>query len=190
VKRYKDLHEEASAAVAAGIEAAEEKCECSAGCTACCRGVISVSVPEAIYIFHAFAQDKFRAARLPKIWERITDQVALLHKGMSVADLLEKGVECVFLHDGGCLVYNWRPVLCRARTSFDDPAKCAITDSEIYQLDVTPIAEKLHKVTGEIGRELRLSTAAMPLPIAFSFARSAFDEGLYALRDSLKFAPR
>jgi len=187
---YTKLYRHIDEAMVADIEETGEEISCSKGCSACCRQVILVSVPEVVNLMYQYGRDSLRMNELNKIWPKIVGQVALLQKGKSLAELRENGVSCVFLRDdGACQVYAWRPCVCRVRVSFDDPNQCAIPDAEIRQLDLTEMSARFAKVDKSVSRDLRISTVAMPLPVALTFARAAFQDGLYVLRDSLKWAP-
>jgi Fe-S-cluster containining protein len=190
VNAYSKLYRYIDETMTDDIEEAGADVSCSRGCGACCRQIILVSVPETINLMYKFGQDSFRLNALEKLLPRIVGQVALLQKGKTVNELQDQGVTCVFLKDDeSCLVHEWRPCVCRVRISFDDPGQCAIPDAEIRQLDLTSISERFSKVDKAVSRDLRISTAAMPLPVALTFARVAFKDGLYVLRDSLKWAP-
>lgn len=190
VSAYTKFYRYVDETMAADIEDTGEDPSCSQGCAACCRQVIQVSVPEMANLMYQFGKDHFRMNALNHRWSRIVDQVALLQKGKSLDELREQGVRCVFLQDDDtCLVHAWRPCICRVRVSFDDPNQCAIPDAEIRRLDISTISERFIKVDKTVSRELRVSTVAMPLPIALTFARTAFQEGLYVMRKGLKWAP-
>jgi len=190
VDAYTKLYRIVDETIEDGIDETGEEVSCKAGCAACCRQVISISVPEAVNLMYKFGRDSIRMGNLNRLWPKIVGQVALLQKGKSLEELRDHGVECVFLRDdGSCLVYAFRPCICRVRLSFDDPNQCAIPGAEIRQLDVSSIGEKFGKVERDVGKDLRLSTVPMPLPVALTFARSAFQDGLYVLRNGLKWAP-
>lgn len=190
VDAYTKLYRIVDETIEDGIDETGEEVSCKAGCAACCRQVISISVPEAVNLMYKFGCDSIRMGNLNRLWPKIVGQVALLQKGKSLEELRDHGVECVFLRDdGSCLVYAFRPCICRVRLSFDDPNQCAISGAEIRQLDVSSISEKFGKVERDVGKDLRLSTVPMPLPVALTFARSAFQDGLYVLRNGLKWAP-
>lgn len=189
VKRYTSFYKTVDAQVQTDIAAANRPVSCKLGCDACCRRVISISVFEAVNLLHAFSQDSFRAGRLNKVWPKVADQMAILQKGTTADDMRELGTECVFLMDNQCIVYNWRPCTCRVQTSFSDASQCAIPDAEIEYLDVSEIATSFTQLSNAIGKDLRVTTVPMPLPVALTFARAAFQDGLYSLRGSLKWAP-
>jgi Fe-S-cluster containining protein len=188
VQAYTKFYRFVDETIARDVEETGEDLSCAIGCAACCRHVISLSVPEAINLMGEFGKDHFRMKSFKAIvTPKIAKQMILLQKGKTLDDLREQGGECVFLRDdGSCLVHQWRPCICRVRTSFDDPHKCAFPTEEIRRLDVDTIAARFSDVERRVGKDLRLPIVAMPLPIALTFARAAFTDGLYELRNSLK----
>lgn len=186
VQSFGKLHQKIDEFINDGIEEAPLPISCAEGCDACCRQIISISVPEAIYILSEYGRDLIRANILNKLWKNVVQQVVLLQSGKPLTDVNESGEKCVFLIDGRCRIYAWRPYVCRARTSFDDPNQCLIPDAQIQQLDVSELREKVQKVSHAVGNELRLPVQVMPLPLALTFAHVGFKDGLYKLRDSLK----
>lgn len=80
---------------------------CTRGCSHCCNIAVGVTAVEARYI------------------EVKTGQKANYAKH-SEQDFF--GVPCVFLKNGECSIYPYRPITCRVFTSLEDPARCEGND--------------------------------------------------------------
>jgi len=105
-----------------------EAVACRPGCSACCRGLFDISLPEALLLSRAFLQlpetirDRVRGkaeARLAELKQRWPHwQPPYLLNGLPDAEWTEMPEEdatpCPLLgEDGRCLVYSARPSSCR-----------------------------------------------------------------------------
>jgi Fe-S-cluster containining protein len=111
------------------------KVHCTKGCTACCRYLVRVSIPEALYMYERLL--KSEKPWRDKISERF-QQAAETLKQNGFAETLERDLvrqpedvsynhrlhllsrqylalhlDCPFLDDEICSIYLWRPIVCR-----------------------------------------------------------------------------
>ncbi len=140
---------------------------CQAGCGACCRHMVPVSPPEALYLMNVI--DSFEPARRSAISERFEQLEKVLDEHGMIAELLDPdvidapvlpvarqyfglGLACPFLVDESCRIYPHRPVACRDYNVTSPPAWCA----RPYEHDVAkvpmplPLSVPLAKLAAEI----------------------------------------
>ena len=162
---------DALVARASGLEQeAGRTISCGAGCGACCRHMVPVSPPEALFI--ADAIDELEPQQRDAVMARIERVVATLEQQGLVDELLnpdatnepilpaarkyfELHQACPFLVDESCSFYTQRPVACRDYNVTSPAAWCASP----YEHDVAkvpmplplsaPLARLAATVTGE-----------------------------------------
>lgn len=108
---------------------------CIKGCAACCRSLVRLSIPEALYIYARFLQsarpwrdeilDRFQQARetlkqnglareLDRDFIRQSGDVSYDHRvHLLTQRYLFLRLACPFLEGEACSIYSWRPVTCR-----------------------------------------------------------------------------
>jgi Fe-S-cluster containining protein len=108
---------------------------CTKGCTACCRFLVRVSIPEALYIYERLLESErpwrdeilegFQQARetlnqnglaetLERDLVRQPEDVSYDHRLHLLShQYLALSLACPFLDDEICSIYLWRPVVCR-----------------------------------------------------------------------------
>lgn len=93
------------------------KVRCSKGCSACCYQHTGISEPEAELLVAAVKTGKLELDR--DRLERQAGRDDKSHQELSHADRA-----CVFLKDGLCQVYQFRPAACRTYRVITDPVFC------------------------------------------------------------------
>jgi Fe-S-cluster containining protein len=108
---------------------------CTRGCTACCRYLVRVSIPEALYIYKRLIEserpwrdeilERFQQAREKLIQNGLAEKLErdLVRQPANVSydnrlhllsrQYLALRLACPFLIDEICSIYLWRPVACR-----------------------------------------------------------------------------
>lgn len=150
-------------------EAAGRPVSCKAGCAACCRHMVPVSVPEAFYI--ADLIDSLEPSRRDDLMARFDANVAVLESGQLIDELLDPeytdepilaiarqyfslGMACPFLVDESCSIHPHRPVGCRVFNVTSPAALCADPyNNKIANVPVAlpfsvPLARLTTKLTG------------------------------------------
>jgi len=111
------------------------KVPCSKGCAACCRPLIRISIPEALYLYRGLleAETSWRdeilarfqqagetlkqdglAESLERDLVREPGDVSYDHRLHHLSrQYLALGLPCPFLVEEACSIYSWRPVTCR-----------------------------------------------------------------------------
>jgi len=157
---------------------------CRAGCGACCKQMVPLSVPEVFHLAEqvevlpprrrAFIEERFRQAR--ERVERSDIAEALLAEpydelaAMGAAlPYFRLGVDCPFLEDQSCSAYADRPTICRQYVVTTPAAWCVDPDRHpVRQIPIpTPVSRPLARVAAELtGASPRL----VPLTLALRWA--------------------
>ena len=95
---------------------------CGKGCSWCCHQQVRVSGPEAIGIADAL-REAYPDAWLAQIRQVVAQRVERIEGLPTIRAYLEARLPCAFLaQDGGCSIYDWRPIVCRGYHSLDRAA--------------------------------------------------------------------
>jgi hypothetical protein len=145
---------------ARAVERAGAKIACHDGCNACCEHPVMVYRPEAERIArwlalpeNASAREAFLAA-YPAWRAKIVDCAPLAEAtaaGTSQAaieaahrELWQRRALCAFNHDGRCVIYPVRPMLCRDCHALDTETHCRVDDDSgvpVRSYVFVPLAE-------------------------------------------------
>ena len=126
------------------IEALDVSISCEAGCTACCRHLVPLAPAEWRRLGELLDRlDAADSAGVAKRWDRLWEQLeaagisellleladdphAVPHDGrLWLASAYRRaGVDCPFLVEGLCTIYDERPLACRLHLSTRPPAEC------------------------------------------------------------------
>lgn len=134
------------------------KISCQAGCGACCRQLVPISVPEARQLADVVAAmpedrrrdvlDRFTAAttRLKELGLldrlKVPDQLGK-SKQQAAIDYFRAGIACPFLVNESCSIYEERPLACREYLVTSDPCHCAaLTPQKIDGIDLPSHASR------------------------------------------------
>ena len=160
---------------------------CLQGCAHCCREIVVMTLPEALYIIYT----RITSIRsLKTLEEKVQKQLwKIKDRGILTAEQWrDYELDCVFLsEDKRCKIYASRPVVCRALIVFDPSTVCssqfktprkALDSSSVINLDTG--------VARECARDLRIPAHPLPLPLAMNLAIYCAANGLYKLRDFVR----
>jgi Fe-S-cluster containining protein len=161
---------------------------CSKGCGSCCRQLVPLSAPEAIYLAELVAS-------LPKdIGKRIQQQFAEVVVQLKRSELLKsldrlqqsssiseeemqaitkayflKRIPCPFLKDESCSIYASRPSRCREYVVTSPPSHCQ--DPYEKQVDRLPISIRLSEALARMWAEAtQTSLQLVPLTLALKWS--------------------
>ncbi len=179
-----------NALVALAADAAQEAgkpVSCGAGCGACCRQLVPVSEPEALYIAElvqalphdraAHVRERFHAA-LEGLGSALRDR---LRDAGSLKTLDERrelgleyfraGVPCPFLENESCSIYEHRPLSCREYLVSSPAGNCKHPSAETIAM--VPVPAKLSEILYCFGDGAGNDrTRWVPLVLALEWAAS------------------
>lgn len=170
-------------------EKAGRPISCRAGCGACCRQMISLSIPECFYL--ADFLDSFEPARRKAVQDRFdTTEAELTRRGITeffdrsdydgeaalklAIDYFYLGIPCPFLVDESCGIHEHRPVVCRDYNVTSPATWCA--DPANYRIAKVPMPQPLSTPLARLTAELTGTTPRLiPLTLALRFVAQNVD---------------
>jgi Fe-S-cluster containining protein len=181
------------AGVVAQVEAAGRRISCRAGCGACCRQIVPLSIFEAEALAQWIrslpveqqqaVQSRFHAALLalrdkgildritPELWEEGSHASREL-----VIEYQAAGVPCPFLVDESCSIHPIRPLVCREYLVTSPPVYCA--EPRADQVAGVHMPIKLSKALYRLGSRIEQDTTGwIPLVFLFHWMKSAAEPG-------------
>ncbi|MFA6135058.1 MAG: YkgJ family cysteine cluster protein [Phycisphaerae bacterium] len=168
------------------VDAAEESGQsvaCKSGCSACCRYLVPVSVPEALCLHQeiialppaqrerlqsAAAEVARKILRNPFPSEHAADsrpdRLAALNRWYAGLD-----IACPMLSDALCSLYAMRPLACREHLAVSSSRRCAWPQPVTPQL--LPLPLSMSQVLARLAAEVEgTDTEAILLPLSFFWA--------------------
>jgi hypothetical protein len=118
---------------------------CKPGCAWCCTIPAAVSPPEALLIAHHL-RTTLAPEALAEVRARLQARVAQL-KPLTTEQHAEAVILCALLEENRCMVYEARPVPCRAWTS-PDPALCQQGQLRPWEENLVPQIAEVMDVAG------------------------------------------
>ena len=164
-------------------EMAGRPISCRAGCGACCRQMVGLSIPECFYL--ADYLDSFEPARRKEVQERFDPAEAeLTRHGITeffesasydqemalnqAVDYFYLGIPCPFLIDESCGIHEHRPVVCREYNVTSPAVWCA--DPANNRIAKVPMPQPLSTPLARLTAELTDSTPRLiPLTLCRRF---------------------
>jgi len=166
---------------------------CKAGCGACCRQIVPISIFEAESLadwIRSLPEDKQQAleSRFDQTLKSLAESGLIdrmvnedwYAKGESrlqmSLDYLRARVPCPFLEDESCSIHPIRPLICREYLVSSDPQYCSNPTIDT----VEPIVLPLHfsYILHSIGREVEHDGRGwIPLVFLFAWMKSGFSPG-------------
>jgi Fe-S-cluster containining protein len=157
---------------------------CKAGCGACCRQMVPLSIFEAEALsawiatlasetrqilaqrFHQALLKLSSAGLIDRLvseeWRADTEFAQQL-----VLDYFSLGVPCPFLQDESCSIHPIRPLSCREYLVTSDPRHCA--DPKTLPVDPVGLPTRLSRTLNRMGAELEPGSRGW-IPLVFLFA--------------------
>ncbi len=157
---------------------------CKAGCGACCRQMVPLSIFEAEALSawistldpetHEILAQRFHQALLKLSSSGLIDRLVTEdwladtdYAQQLVLDYFYQGVPCPFLQDESCSIHPIRPLVCREYLVTSDPARCA--DPKVLGADPVGLPTRLSRTLNRMGAEIEPGTRGW-IPLVFLFA--------------------
>jgi Fe-S-cluster containining protein len=161
-------------------EAAGRRISCKAGCGACCRQLVPLSITEARELQSLIAgldeahrdrimarfQDAMTALQGNGLWDRLQG-LAGIPRQERVALAMEyfsKGIPCPFLEDESCSIHQNRPLICRQYLVTSPAGHCRNPSPET--ISSVPLAANVSQALMRIEAPERGSPRFVPLVLA------------------------
>ena len=175
------------------VEESGQKISCRAGCGACCRQMVPISIFEAealgqwVRTLSATRQDELRA-RFHRVLLALKDSGILQHVASgdwfedpesmleTAIDYFRQGMPCPFLEEESCSIHSIRPLKCREYLVTSpaelckEPSKSRITAVELPM----KLSAVLYRMGGEIEANGR---GWIPLIFLFAWMESGAEPG-------------
>jgi Fe-S-cluster containining protein len=178
---------------ASDSDAAGKAISCRAGCGACCRQLVPISLFEAEALsqwLQTLPEDRLAALRdrfgraltdlrnagvINGIFDGSSDGDKSTRKQLGI-DYFHAGVPCPFLENESCSIYNIRPLICREYLVTSPPIFCQEpTTSNVSGVEL-PV--RLSRVLFSLGKETGQDTRGwIPLVCLFEWAESGSTPG-------------
>lgn len=182
-----DAHEVAFRKQEAAMAAEGNAIRCVRGCDACCRLMVTCSIPEALVMVHRMRLDgTLRAFIRAAPWSAVEED---LHRdGMTTLEWMTLEHPCVHLDTDAheCRVYEARPAACRGWAVVSDPALCAIPDSPVASPDRRPERDEVLLAAMALADDLQIPNVMLPLALAMKWACIIQADGTPALRRAIE----
>ncbi|MBN1578125.1 MAG: YkgJ family cysteine cluster protein [Chitinispirillaceae bacterium] len=154
-----------------------EKVTCSKGCGACCRQVVPVSIPEALFLMeqmelmepgrreittHRLSNALTECRRdglLDALLSAPSDQAAI----GAAQEYFNRGIVCPFLEEGACSIHPARPFACREFNAVTPPKWC--DDPFQNRVRRVPVVPKMTTVMARFAAKV-LHERPVVLPMA------------------------
>ena len=167
--------------------AAGRTISCKAGCGACCRQLVPISIFEAEALtdwihtlpesqqqelaqrFHHTLQSLAASGileRLVQTGKEVWDPDSEAHQRLSI-DYHYQGVPCPYLIDESCSIHPIRPLICREYLVTSPPEHCV--DPATLQTEMVPLPVRLMPALNQLGAEVERATRGW-IPLIFLFA--------------------
>ena len=157
---------------------------CRAGCGACCRQMVPLSIfeAEALSTWIATLDPETRQILAQRFHQSLLklSETGLINRLMSkdwlggketaqeiVLDYFYLGIPCPFLQDESCSIHPIRPLVCREYLVTSDPRHCA--DPRSLQADPVPVPLRFSRVLNHMGAEVEPGSHGW-IPLVFLFA--------------------
>jgi Fe-S-cluster containining protein len=161
---------------------------CRKGCHHCCNLLVVTTFPEAVAVAEKVLTDESMALLVRALPDKLFAQVQSIGQfadkpwGEWDAAYFKLRQPCVFLRDGECLVYDARPVVCRAHMVISDPALCSPeVESKTKKVLTDDVYAYARETAAHVSRQVAMPLWAGPFPIMLLWALKLLKEGRQAI---------
>jgi Fe-S-cluster containining protein len=162
------------------IEVYNKTITCKPKCYHCCYYLVSITIPEALYIT-LHVKDVFIRTKIKELQQR---EKLLLTGYNDPHKWFKKKIPCIFLLNQLCKIHEIKPIICRITYAFSQPKLCKKkTQKRIIEIVNPEIGFQLSKKTTKIiNIQLQLPDYNLPMPLALLYAISGHQKGLQHIR--------
>jgi len=177
-------------------EKAGGKISCKAGCGACCRQLVPISVAEARELPSLIAglnpahrdrvtarfEDAISSLQASGLWDRLQNLATIpLEERIAFAmEYVSKGIPCPFLEDESCSIHENRPLICRQYLVTSPASHCKNPNAET--ISRVPLAADAFRALRHIEAQDEDRPRFVPLVLA-PFLKLGDDESSQAVSD-------
>lgn len=171
------------------VETAGLAISCQKGCSACCRQLVPLSIPEAFFLRHAIS--RLDAGKRTGVLRKLRSTIAALERAGLLDDLrrpgknrqidvdyFRQGLACPFLENDACGIYALRPFICRSYSVTSPRQACS--DPYAHEIEKVEIKRNVGAMLAAFAGHLYGLKIVVPLPLALEWAERF--EGLKRLR--------
>lgn len=145
-------------------QAAGRPVPCKAGCSACCRNLVTVHLVECLAMLPEADAD---GTDIDASW--VTEQADLIRRpDMDSAAWMRLRSPCAFLREDMCSAYAHRPHVCRVYGVMDDPRLCESVNN--VHMIRRPSFRSFWGACGTASENLGLVQSYAPLPVVLELA--------------------
>jgi len=164
---------------------------CKAGCAACCRVQVSVSLLEAVMLLQPILDDAdARADFMTRIVPMLRIQTRMLsEKNFTPLEWRRRRIPCALLDPVSqkCLRYNDRPAVCRAHIVLNPPEHCSQIGTPVQIVNIGPALRRSRELSARLGEDCDLLLGHMSvMPIALDLAGTLLEQGPEACKEKIK----
>lgn len=164
---------------------------CKAGCAACCRVQVSVSLLEAVMLLQPILEDaEARADFMIRIVPRLRIQTRILsEENFTPLEWRRRRLPCALLDPvtQKCLRYNDRPAVCRAHIVLNPPEHCSEIGTPVQVVNIGPALRRSRELSTSLGEDCDLLLGHMSvMPIALDLAGTLLEQGPEACRKKIE----
>lgn len=161
--------------------ARDNKCvSCQKGCSACCNYLVPLSVPEAIHMSKELAATEHDFTNeIVKSCVGASEKIINAHNSYiensdgaieSLSDWYRQmNLQCPFLHDSICRIYDYRPIACREHMVTSASKDCGGVGGAGDKSKTLDLTVSVLEILGRLDAEVRslANIDAVILPLAF-----------------------
>lgn len=174
------------------------KTTCKKGCNNCCMLFATATIAEGILIAEVLLQKPDWRAFVQPLREAA---LRFCFEGVGAHTYLTKKIQCVFLKEGLCSIYEIRPSVCRYYYSIQDPKLCDPDDPrrKVATIDATQLMDKVNLFSIMVANKLQTNDIVAPIPLMVLYcmymlckhrmARKDDDEALKTLDKAMEGIP-
>jgi Fe-S-cluster containining protein len=155
---------------------------CADGCDHCCYQLVSSCIPEGLVALQSVWNSRaLREDFSSKMWRLAQEMELLSRPDASNRKWFSMHIPCVFLKDSRCIIYEDRPLMCRAQMSAEetsDKCKDVGTAQRLKLVNKRPMLERAVSLSLEINQNFGIPWSFRPFQQALLDAWDLYVTGI------------